>query len=46
MSIIKCIVLLEGPARKAEEGVVVKIRMMDYDDNNEDDNINDNCGGW
>ena len=38
MSIIICIVLLEGPARKAEEGVVVKIRMVDFDDNTQDDN--------
>ena len=37
MSIIICIVLLEGPARKAEEGVVVKIRRVDYEDNSEDD---------
>ena len=37
MSFIICIVLLEGPARKAEEGVVVKIRMVDYDDNSGDD---------
>ena len=43
---ITAMVLLDGPARKAEEGVVVKIRMMDYDDNNEDDKINDNSEGW
>ena len=43
---ITTMVLFEGPARKAEEGVVVKIRMMDYDDNNEDDKINDNSEGW
>ena len=38
--------LLDGPARKAEEGVDVKIRMVDHEDNNEDDNINNNCEGW
>ena len=38
MSIIICIVLLEGPARKAKEGVVVKIRMVDFDGNTQDDN--------
>ena len=43
MSIIICIVLLEGPARKVEEGGVVKIRMVDYDDNSEDDNYPE---GW
>ena len=43
---ITAMVLLDGPARKAEEGVVVKTRMVNYDDNNEDDNINDNCEGW
>ena len=31
---ITAMVLFEGPARKAEEGVVVKIRMMDYEDDN------------
>ena len=35
---ITAMVLLDGPARKAEEGVVLKIRMMDHEDNNEDDN--------
>ena len=35
---ITAMVLLDGPARKAEEGVVVKIRVVDYDDNTEDDN--------
>ena len=38
LSIIICIVLLDGPARKAEEDVVVKTRMVSYEDNNEDDN--------
>ena len=38
MSIIICIVLLEGPARRAEEGVVVKVRMVDFEENTQDDN--------
>ena len=37
ISIIKCIVLMEGPARKAEQGVVVKIRIVGHDDNSGDD---------
>ena len=38
MSIIICIVLLEGPARKAEQGVVVKTRIVDFEENTQDDN--------
>ena len=41
MSIIICKVLLEGPAKKAEEGVVVKIRMVDFEYNTQDDNNDD-----